>query len=168
MLTALSYLLTFLLFCTSLFLILIVLVQRGKGGGLVGALGGMGGQSAFGAKAGGIFWATSIAAGVWILLCIISVKVNSAGNKVFAGASGANAASLTNEPNSVEATTDPAKPGATGAATTPAKDAPPTGTGTGAAPSTPPTGAADAPKGEVTNEKDFAEEAAPVAPVDKK
>jgi len=34
----------FLLFGTALFLILLVLVQRGRGGGLTGALGGMGGQ----------------------------------------------------------------------------------------------------------------------------
>ena len=34
----------------SLFLILIILLQRGKGGGLVGAFGGMGGNSAFGAN----------------------------------------------------------------------------------------------------------------------
>ena len=41
-----------LLTFVSVFLMLIILVQRGKGGGLTGALGGMGGQSAFGAKAG--------------------------------------------------------------------------------------------------------------------
>ena len=39
----------------ALFLILLVLVQRGRGGGLAGALGGAGGQSAFGAKAGDTF-----------------------------------------------------------------------------------------------------------------
>ena len=37
------------------FLILVILVQRGRGGGLTGALGGMGGQSAFGTKAGDLF-----------------------------------------------------------------------------------------------------------------
>ena len=46
--------LSFLLFIASGFIILLVLVQRGKGGGLTGALGGMGGQSAFGAKAGDV------------------------------------------------------------------------------------------------------------------
>ena len=40
-----------LLFMSSIFLMLLILVQRGKGGGLTGALGGMGGQSAFGSKA---------------------------------------------------------------------------------------------------------------------
>ena len=43
------------LFLTAVFLILLILVQRGKGGGLAGAFGGMGGQSAFGTKAGDTF-----------------------------------------------------------------------------------------------------------------
>ena len=63
---------------TALFLILLVLVQRGKGGGLAGAFGGMGGQSAFGTKAGDMF--TKITIGMaffWILLCIVAVKYSS-------------------------------------------------------------------------------------------
>ncbi|MDY0169064.1 MAG: preprotein translocase subunit SecG, partial [Thermoguttaceae bacterium] len=63
-----------LLVLTAVFLILLVLVQRGKGGGLSGAFGGMGGQSAFGTKAGDMF--TKITIGVssfWILLCLITV-----------------------------------------------------------------------------------------------
>ena len=39
----------------SLFLICLILIQRGKGGGLAGAFGGVGGSSAFGTKAGDIF-----------------------------------------------------------------------------------------------------------------
>jgi preprotein translocase subunit SecG len=71
-----SFLLGLLLFLTACFLILIVLLQRGRGGGLAGALGGMGGQSAFGAKAGDLF--TRITMGVatfWILLCIVTPKI---------------------------------------------------------------------------------------------
>lgn len=59
-----------LMFITAVFLILLVLVQRGRGGGLAGAFGGAGGQSAFGTKAGDLF--TRITMGVatfWILLC---------------------------------------------------------------------------------------------------
>ncbi|MFM9196710.1 MAG: preprotein translocase subunit SecG, partial [Planctomycetia bacterium] len=52
MTTLVRLLLGSMLVLTSLFLILLVLVQRGRGGGLAGALGGMGGQSAFGTKAG--------------------------------------------------------------------------------------------------------------------
>ena len=48
-------LLQVLLILVSLFLMMLILVQRGKGGGLTGALGGMGGQSAFGSKAGDAF-----------------------------------------------------------------------------------------------------------------
>lgn len=63
------------LFLTAVFLIMLVLIQRGKGGGLVGALGGMGGQSAFGTKAGEkITWVTVGVATFWILLSVASVK----------------------------------------------------------------------------------------------
>ena len=63
-----------LLFSTSLFLMLLVLVQRGKGGGLTGALGGMGGQSAFGSKAGDAFTKiTIITAAIWIGLCMVTI-----------------------------------------------------------------------------------------------
>ncbi len=72
---ALQYVFGPLLFVIAVFLILLVLVQRGRGGGLAGAFGGMGGQSAFGAKAGDAFTrVTIIAATVWILLCMASIK----------------------------------------------------------------------------------------------
>ena len=58
------------------FLILLVLVQRGRGGGLAGALGGMGGQSAFGAKAGDTFTKVTMwTAFIWIVLCVVSVRL---------------------------------------------------------------------------------------------
>ena len=69
----------FLLLLTAIVLILLVLVQRGKGGGLAGALGGMGGQSAFGTKAGDTF--TKITVGVaafWI--GVYSTRLNPSGN----------------------------------------------------------------------------------------
>ncbi len=63
-----------LLFSVSIFLILLVLVQRGKGGGLTGALGGMGGQSAFGSRAGDAFTKiTVVTAVIWITLCMITI-----------------------------------------------------------------------------------------------
>ena len=72
--TFLHYLFGILMFIVALFLILLVLVQRGRGGGLTGALGGMGGQSAFGTKAGDMFTrVTMVTAGVWILLCMASI-----------------------------------------------------------------------------------------------
>lgn len=72
--TFLHYVFGILMFAVALFLILLVLVQRGRGGGLTGALGGMGGQSAFGTKAGDMFTrVTMVTAGVWILLCMASI-----------------------------------------------------------------------------------------------
>jgi preprotein translocase subunit SecG len=72
----LEYFLMTLMLITSIFLILIVLVQRGRGGGLAGAFGGMGGQSAFGTKAGDLFTRITIGvAAFWIILCTFSVKV---------------------------------------------------------------------------------------------
>ena len=62
------------MFCLSVFLILLVLVQRGKGGGLTGALGGPGGQSAFGSKAGDTFTLiTAVSAIIWGLVCAIAM-----------------------------------------------------------------------------------------------
>jgi preprotein translocase subunit SecG len=73
---ALSIFLTIILILTAIFLIVLILIQRGKGGGLAGAFGGAGGQSAFGTKAGDLFTKITIgAAAFWIVLCIISVKV---------------------------------------------------------------------------------------------
>lgn len=63
-----------LLFFTSIFMIFLVLIQRGRGGGLAGALGGGGGGSAFGAKAGDTFtWVTYGVALFWFLLCILTI-----------------------------------------------------------------------------------------------
>ena len=57
-------------------MILLVLIQRGRGGGLAGAFGGAGGQSAFGTKAGDVFTKITVAvAAFWILLCILSLNV---------------------------------------------------------------------------------------------
>ncbi len=61
---------------TAVFLMLIVLVQRGRGGGLAGAFGGAGGQSAFGTKAGDLFTRITIGVAIfWVLLCLVALKV---------------------------------------------------------------------------------------------
>ncbi|MBU6222550.1 MAG: preprotein translocase subunit SecG [Planctomycetes bacterium] len=66
----------FFLVFSALFLIALVLIQRGRGGGLAGAFGGAGGQSAFGTKAGDVFTRiTVIVAACWILLCILAINV---------------------------------------------------------------------------------------------
>lgn len=73
-------LLNVLLVLTSFFLICLVLIQRGKGGGLAGAFGGMGGSSAFGTKAGDVFTrVTIVTACIWFALAMMQVLlVNSA------------------------------------------------------------------------------------------
>lgn len=63
------------LFLVSFFIIAIILLQRGRGGGLTGALGGLGGQSAFGVKAGDIFTRiTAIAVLIWIFTCALAAR----------------------------------------------------------------------------------------------
>ena len=71
MIAVLQALLFVVMVVLMLFMLLIILLQRGKGGGLVGAFGGMGGNSAFGAKSSDVFmritiWTTII----WFVLCI--------------------------------------------------------------------------------------------------
>ena len=55
-----------------LFLIVIVLLQKGRGAGLASAFGGAGGQSAFGSKTGDVFtWVTIVAAAMFLLLAMV-------------------------------------------------------------------------------------------------
>ncbi len=57
------------------FLILLVLIQRGKGGGLIGALGGAGGSSPFGSRAGDQFTRLTIyVALIWLFLTMVQVR----------------------------------------------------------------------------------------------
>lgn len=71
-----------LLLLTALFLIMLVLVQRGKGGGLAGAFGGLGGQSAFGTKAGDLFTRVTIGVALfWIILCMATISVLGTGEE---------------------------------------------------------------------------------------
>jgi len=60
---------------TGLFLILLVLIQRGKGGGLAGAFGGVGGSSPFGSRAGDAFTRLTIyVACIWLFLTMLQVR----------------------------------------------------------------------------------------------
>ncbi|MDZ4687493.1 MAG: preprotein translocase subunit SecG [Planctomycetaceae bacterium] len=72
-------------------LILIILLQRGRGGGLAGALGGMGGQSAFGTKAGDVFTKiTVVLAIIWVVLAAGNVyALRGFGGPKFQGGSSA-------------------------------------------------------------------------------
>jgi preprotein translocase subunit SecG len=64
-----------LLLLTSIFMILLILIQRGRGGGITGALGGAGGQSAFGSKTGDVFTKITVyTAIIWIMLSILTIS----------------------------------------------------------------------------------------------
>jgi preprotein translocase subunit SecG len=68
--------LNLLVLLLGIMLIFLVLIQRGKGGGLAGAFGGVGGSSAFGSRAGDLFTKITLGlAAFWILLIMIQVKV---------------------------------------------------------------------------------------------
>jgi len=70
------HVLNFIVIVLGLLLMLIVLIQRGKGGGLAGAFGGAGGSSPFGSRAADQFVKITLwLAGVWVLLIMIQVKV---------------------------------------------------------------------------------------------
>jgi preprotein translocase subunit SecG len=72
---AIAIILNIVLLLLSAFLILLVLIQRGKGGGLIGALGGAGGSSPFGSRAGDQFTRLTIYVAIaWLFLTMIQVK----------------------------------------------------------------------------------------------
>jgi preprotein translocase subunit SecG len=71
-----SFVLNLVVMLVAAFLILLVLIQRGKGGGLSGAFGGAGGSSPFGSRAGDTFTRiTIVVAAVWLFLIGIQVLV---------------------------------------------------------------------------------------------
>ena len=66
----------FVLIFVCCILMIVILLQRGRGGGFVGAFGGAGGTSAFGAKTGDVFtWITVVVAGVFVLLTSLGTFV---------------------------------------------------------------------------------------------
>lgn len=76
------YILLTLFLILSLFLILLVLIQKGRGGGLSAAFGGVGGNTAFGAKTGDVLtWATSVVFAVFIIL---GIGLNLLANRIHA------------------------------------------------------------------------------------
>lgn len=71
--TAFLYTCVTLLVTISVILILLVLIQKGRGGGLASAFGGVGGHTAFGSKTGDVLtWATSVVFGIFLILSIVT------------------------------------------------------------------------------------------------
>ncbi len=65
---------------TAVILILLVLIQRGRGGGLAGAFGGPGGHSAFGTKTADVFTrATAVVGGIFFVLSIVAALILKSG-----------------------------------------------------------------------------------------
>jgi len=70
-----DYTLNGILLFISFVMWLLILIQKGKGGGLAGAFGGAGGSSPFGSKAGDTFTKITLyLAAVWVLVIMINVK----------------------------------------------------------------------------------------------
>jgi preprotein translocase subunit SecG len=119
-----------LIVLASLFMICIILIQRGKGGGLAGAFGGVGGSSAFGTKAGDVFTKITIGVAIgWILSLMLLVVLT---NRRTESAWGNDATSLTKE---LAPSSGPSK-----------SKSPVSGTGTGAVPPPLPAAAAGSSK----------------------
>lgn len=84
---ALLYILLALFLFVCLFMTLLILIQKGRGGGLASAFGGAGGNTAFGSKTGDVLtWATSVVFGVFLLLAIV---LNLVANRIHAQQAGA-------------------------------------------------------------------------------
>src|SRR5205823_3606636 len=109
-------------------LILLVLIQKGRGGGLASAFGGVGGHTAFGSKTGDVLtWATAIVFGVFLLLAVLANIVFNqvgGGNKAVAS-SPATAPAAPGSPNSsLPQGPVTADPGVANPPTAPANNAP--------------------------------------------
>ena len=66
-----QFIVAFLFIAVCILLILVILLQKGRGGGLSGAFGGVGGHSAFGTKTGDVF--TWITVGLTFMFVLMSV-----------------------------------------------------------------------------------------------
>jgi preprotein translocase subunit SecG len=65
---------------------LLILIQRGRGGGLAGAFGGAGGSSAFGTKTADIFVkATAVLGTIFFVLAIVTALLMQHGHATSAG-----------------------------------------------------------------------------------
>lgn len=105
----------FVLVC--ILLICVILLQKGRGGGLSGAFGGTGGHTAFGTRTGDMFtWVTVVLVGLFVIFSTIAVKVYRP-----AGLTGHQAAAPAGMPAEAPATA----PAATEPAAAPAETMPP-------------------------------------------
>ena len=86
--TALLYVFEILFVFVCIFLVLLILIQKGRGGGLASAFGGAGGQTAFGSKTGDVLtWATSVVFGIFLTLAVVLNLIANAVDKAHGGGS---------------------------------------------------------------------------------
>ena len=92
------------------FLILLILIQKGRGGGLSSAFGGAGGNTAFGSKTGDVLtWATSVVFGIMLLLAVgLNLLANERANSATAGLNNAAPMMPEQAPTTEPATSQPA------------------------------------------------------------
>src|SRR5437870_9319424 len=85
--TILVYTVNTLFVVVAIILMLLVLIQKGRGGGLASAFGGVGGHTAFGSKTGDVLtWATAVLFGVFLLLAVVAnLTFNRANTQARAG-----------------------------------------------------------------------------------
>ena len=93
--------------CVSLFIFVcvvmigLVLLQKGRGGGLASAFGGAGGNTAFGSKTGDVLtWATSVVFGIFLILAIVMNLVANQVNAQRTAVPGSSAAPTSSTPAS--------------------------------------------------------------------
>ena len=77
-------------FLASLFLILLILIQRGRGGGLAGAFGAAGGSSAFGTRTGDVFTKITVGVFAFWIFCAMGLVPLSKETQAYSGGSKAN------------------------------------------------------------------------------
>ena len=70
------WLLNFVILVAGVVLVLLILIQRGRGGGLIGALGGQGGSSPFGSRAGDTFTRVTLGLALtWMVLLMLQIWI---------------------------------------------------------------------------------------------
>ena len=95
---------------------LLILIQKGRGGGISSAFGGAGGNTAFGSKTGDVLtWATSVVFFLFLIFCVslnlLAAKVNDQQTKI-ASSVGADEATEAALPTSQPATPPGGRPAA--------------------------------------------------------
>jgi preprotein translocase subunit SecG len=97
--TTFLYITIALFVIVSVFMILLILIQKGRGGGLASAFGGAGGNTAFGAKTGDVLtWATSVVFGIFLILAVVMNLVANQVNVQRTAVPGATAAPTSSTP----------------------------------------------------------------------